>query len=178
MNLFLLLQDVVAQVPAPNLMVTENSGRRDVLLAIIAGTVTITVTLGPLFINRWMDKLKEEREAAAEKVATAAREAAASVATKVEGVRVETVEARRAVAKLQVTAEATHEIANHRYDEIREELKTSNANNSRLTNLLMSLNILPPAQPSSDVLAAPNREDPLQRREGDPPAPERTPPKP
>lgn len=161
MSLFLLLQDVVAQVPPQTIMVTENAGRRDILLAIIAGTVTITVTLGPLFINRWMDKLKEEREEAAKMVAAAA----ADVAERVEEVKAVASATTTGIAALQVTADKTHILVNSNFSEIRNELKLSNENNQRMTKLLMRAGILPPEQPPPSGIIA---EAGGERRVGEP----------
>jgi hypothetical protein len=155
LKLFLLLQDVVATTPTvlpPGLVYNDNTGRRDVLLAIIAGVVTITVTLGPIIINRWMDRLKAEREAAAATVAAAA----AIVAQKVEEVKIAAKATSVGIAALQVTADKTHIIVNSRYDEIREELRKSNENNQRMTELLTKAGILAPkATAPSQVVAEP-----------------------
>lgn len=95
---------------------------RNIFLAIIAGATTIITTLGPLLLKFWMDKAAKQREAVASNVAT-----------------------------LQATADATHQIVNSRYDELKRELEKSN---QRVEDLLHQIHKGRPKGDVSSIVAA------------------------
>lgn len=86
---------------------------RNIFLGIIAGMTTIITTLGPILIKHWIKKGEISR--------------AQAVATVLEVSVNAQQQTAQALGEMKIVTDATHKIANSRYDEIRRELKASNA---------------------------------------------------